>query len=94
MYIFSDYLKGKNTLHHLRISWDKYYFDINFNVTSLNMSGSHYGDTEAILLSTFLYRNIHLQKLDVSHNDISDDGAIAISESLKSNRNSTSPIIK
>ena len=83
-------------LHHLRISWDEHgcdcncnvtspYLELSFNVASLNVSKLHYGDAGGILLSTFLYHNIHIQVLDISHNNISDYGAMAISESLQSN---------
>ena len=33
-----------------------------------------------------------LQKLDISHNDISDDGAIAIGETLRCHYNSNSMV--
>ena len=83
--IFSGYLKRKSMLRCLRMSWDNRYFDVNFNVTSLNMSNKYYSVTEAILLSAILHHNMFIQVLNISRNDISDDGAVAISESLKNN---------
>ena len=83
--IFSEYLKGNNTLCRLRISWGKYRLDLKLNVASLFMCELHYGSAGAILISAFLYHNLHIWVLNISHNNIPDNGAIAISECLTNN---------
>ena len=83
---FSDYLKKRNKLRELRISWNgDIYLVLDFMVQSCTMSKMNLGNTGAILISAFLYSNTYTYKLDISHNKISDDGAIAISEYLKDN---------
>ena len=63
--------------------------------TSFSTRYEKYGATGAVLISVFLCHNKHLQVRDISGNNISDNGAIAISECLKSNnavqKLSTSP---
>ena len=81
---FSDYLKEENTLHQLRISWNDIDLDLNSNVTSLNMCKKRFGNTGAFLVSKFFYKT-NILKLDISYNNISDDGAVAISKCLKNN---------
>ena len=50
------------------------------------MYGKHFGDTGIILILAFLQNNHNtIQELHVANNNISDDGAIAISEYLKTN---------
>ena len=88
IFIFSNYLKEENTLHQLRISWNNIDLDLNFNVTSLNMSSIMnwmFGNTEAILGFTLLDYYTNIEKFNISHNNISDDGAVAIGECLKNN---------
>ena len=83
---FSDYLKKRNKLRELRISWnDDIFLVLDFMVQSCTMSIMNLGNTGAILISAFFYGSTNIQKLDVSHNKITDDGAIAISECLKDN---------
>ena len=82
----SMYLKSNTTLHQLIISWNNIYLNLSSNITSLNMCKKFFDNTGAVLLSAFLYGNMHIQVLDISHNDISDAGAIAISKCLYINR--------
>ena len=86
---FSDYLKGKNTLYQLKISWNDIDMNLNFNVTSLDISCKYkksFSNIGAILLSKILCCNTNILKLDISCSDISSDGAVAISEFLKNNQ--------
>ena len=85
----SNHLKGKSKLYQLKMSVNDIDLDINFIVRSLNACHKFclekFSNTEAILVSKFLYYNTNILKLDISYNDISDDGAVAISECLKNN---------
>ena len=74
-----------NTLHQLRISWNNIYLDLNYDVTLLNVCQKYCGNTGEILIAAFLHHNTSIQELDISHNNICDNGAIAISECLKNN---------
>ena len=83
----SNYLKN-NTLQELTISWN----DNNTPITILgdtnrfcNVSNLYFGNVGAILISAFLFQKERIQKLDISYNNISDDGTVAISEYLSSN---------
>ena len=79
--IFSEYLKNKSTLHRLRISWNNVPIDLDSTVKSLDIHGDYQlGDTGAILVSAFL---CEIEKLDMSCSNITDVGAVAISEYLK-----------
>ena len=82
----SNYLKLKNTLQELKISWNNYENMLVLDNNSITkFSGLHFEDVGATLISAFLLQK-DIQKLDVSFNDISDHGVIAISEYLKVNR--------
>ena len=83
----SDYLKNSNTLQQLTISWDVYETPLVLDGINMyaNMSGKYFGDIGIILMSAFLFHNDRVQKIDISHNNISDYGAQAISEYLESN---------
>ena len=83
--MFSSYLNEKSSLNQLRISWHDIHFDLNCTFVSVNMASKFYGNTGIILASTFLYHNITIQKLDISHNGLYDKGGVAIGESLKHN---------
>ena len=82
-----DYLKSNITLKELIISWDNCKTPIVFDSirTFCNMSNLHFGNVGATLLSAFLFKKDEIQKLDISHNAMSDDGAVAISEHLNNN---------
>ena len=85
----SNHLKWKSKLYQLKMSVNDIDLNLNCIVGSLNACGrfhlKKFSNTEAILVSKFLYYNTNILKLDFSYNDISDDGAIAISECLKNN---------
>ena len=91
-------LKMNTTLQELTISWrrsysiyypyqhDDHFLNLNNSSHSYNMYGKHFGDTGIILILAFLQNNHNtIQELYVVNNNISDDGAIAISEYLKTN---------
>ena len=80
-------LQDNTSLKIFDISDNKYHLDLNLHFTSLDLPKLHCGAAGAILISAFLHHNKHIQILDISHCDISDDGAIAIREfeSIKSN---------
>ena len=83
---FSNYLKENNNLQKLKISWNKdIYLDLDSTIHSCAMSEMKLGDTETILISAFLVSSNNITKLDISHNYITDDGAVAISECLNYN---------
>ena len=79
-----NYLKSNITLQELIISWDDCKTPIVFNGTS-NMSNLYFGDVGVTLVSAFVLKKEDTQKLDISYNAISDDGAVAISEYFKYN---------
>ena len=79
---FSNFLIGKHSLHQLRISWD-YVKDIHLDLCTLQLYRKYIGDTGVILVSSFLYHSSILQELNLSYNNISNGGAVAISVFLK-----------
>ena len=81
----SDCLKHNNTLQELIVSWRNCKDLLILNINTINkFSGIHFGDAGATLVSAFLlHKKDKIQILDLSINDISDDGAVAISEYLK-----------
>ena len=83
----SDYLRSNNTLQKLTISWNDCEIFLTLDNTNefCNISNENFGDTGAILISTFLFQNNKIQKLDISNNNISDDGAVAINKCLETN---------
>ena len=83
----STYLKSNNVLQELTISWNECETPLTLNSTSTfcSMSELHFGDVGIALISAFLFQNLKLQNLDISFNDISDDGAVTISEYLEYN---------
>ena len=68
-----DCLKEDNTLQCLKLSENKIFTDKSSHITNLMMF------TKVIEINT------NIQKLDMSYNSISDDGAAAISDCLKKN---------
>ena len=84
----SDCLKKNNTLKELAISWN--HCEVLFVVYSTNnfcnTSSMHFGDIGVTLVTSFLFQKDKVQKLDLSFNNISDDGAVAISEYVKFNK--------
>ena len=88
MLTFINYLKFKNTLQELRLSWSNESVLV-FNSMNLswNFCKMNFGDNGAIFISVFLYNNIatKVQKLDISCNNIGNKGTVAISECLKNN---------
>ena len=68
-----DCLKEDNTLQCLKLSHNKIFNDKSSHITNLMMF------TKVIEINT------NIQKLDMSYNSISDDGAAAISDCLKKN---------
>ena len=81
---FSDYLKENSTLHQLRISWNNNFY-LNSKDKVFSSCCKTLGNTGAILTSAFFHHNIYtnIQILNISNQDISDDGVVAISEYLK-----------
>ena len=84
---FCNYLKCNITLQELIISWDNRKTPVVLNSTKrfCNISNLHFGNVGATLLLAFLFRKDETRILDISHNAISDDGAVAISEYFKYN---------
>ena len=82
-----DYLKNNITLKKLTISWNDCKTPVVLDSTNrfCNISNLHFGNVGATLLSVFLFKKDEIQKLDISRNAISDDGAAAISEYLNNN---------
>ena len=74
---FSECLKKDDTLQELNLSYAyaRFYWGANHEITS----------EEATKIGKAIKVNITLQKLDISHNSISDDGAVALSDGLKYN---------
>ena len=83
----SNCLKNNNMLQKLTISWseDKFLLVLNNANKFCNMSSLHFGNVGAILTTAFIFQKDRIQYLDISVNDISYDGAVAISEYLKVN---------
>ena len=70
---FSECLKEDDTLQELNLS--QYYWMANYEITS----------EEIAMIGEAIKVNKTLQKLDINHNSISDDGAVAFSDGLKYN---------
>ena len=85
---FSEYLKNRSNVKKLRMSLNNNSTCVvlDFMVQSCTMRKISLGDTGGILVSAYIHRNNNIQKLDISHNNISDKGAVAISECLKVNK--------
>ena len=85
--VFSECLKKKNNVKKLKISLNNgICIFLDFMVQSCTMHKMSLGDTGAILISAYIYSNHNIQKVDISHNNISDKGAVAISECLQTNK--------
>ena len=85
----SDCLKNNNTLQQFTISWNDYETSLVLDHTQIfDMSSKHLGNVGTIIMSAFLFQNdkIQLKVLDISYNNIFDDGAVAISEYLRANK--------
>ena len=73
IFIVCYYLKKRNRFEELRISWnDGICIVLDFMVQSCTMCKMNLGDTGTILVSALLYNNTNMQKLDISHNNITD----------------------
>ena len=84
-----DYLESKSKYLYLYHSLSQKTIDyitaLSREDTLCDLSGKTIGDAGAVLLSTMLYKNINIIKLNISWNNITDVGAIAISCSLQNN---------
>ena len=83
--VLSDCLKNNNTLQGLTIPWNdcKATLFLDGTIEFCIEDSRGFGDVGAVLISAFLYYNNIVQILNVSSNNISDSGAVAISEYLK-----------
>ena len=81
----SVYLKDNRILQELTISWNECKTPFTLDNKFCNMSGLYFRDAGTALVSAFLSRNLKIQNIDISFNDISDDGAVSISEYLEYN---------
>ena len=86
VFSFSNYLQEESALDQLRISQNDIIVNLSSNITSLSISSiKRFGNSEAIPVFKLLRHYINIQILDISHNNISDDGAVAISDCLENN---------
>ena len=82
---FSSLLKKNNTLHKLIISWNGSDLNLNFTIKLCNISRNQLGNGGIIFTLALLLHNTFTEELIISHNNVSDDGAVAISECIKNN---------
>jgi len=81
----SETVKQSKILQKLSLSWNNIHFVLNSALKSWKLCKTGFGDVTVTLISSLLYHNTLTAHLDLSHNHISDGGAIAISECLKHN---------
>ena len=79
----SECLKKNKTLQEFRISWNKGYLVLDGTIQLYDRKNKEVCDGELTLIAALLHRNTTVVTLNLSCNDITDDGAIA--ECLKNN---------
>ncbi|XP_065900409.1 protein NLRC3-like isoform X2 [Dysidea avara] len=83
--VISESYKKNRTLQELVISWNMDQVTVNTAHPLCDLSSKNIGNTGSLILSYVLYKNVKMQKLNVSHNSISDDGVIPLAQCLKYN---------
>ena len=77
--VISESCKNNKMLQEIVISWDNDQVIVSTADPFCNMSHKSIGNTGAIIVSNLLYNNKMVKKLDISSNNISYNGFVAIS---------------
>ena len=80
----SESLKYNATLQYLKMSWNKHFLNTDNSALDLSQKGMKTIDIQ--ILANILFNNQIVIELNVSQNEISDDGALCISKCIKNNK--------